>query len=125
MFREFTKPERQRQPERHLIFCKGSIVSVRYLQYIIQKDKMRPPITQGCLKTIYFSVKTNIQNYFGRLDLHHRTPEIGFPSCENEKDNFKDSQRKQIRTENNESFESKVLKQKQHCVAVAVAVVVS
>ena len=27
--REFTKPGRQRQPERHLIFCKGGIVSVR------------------------------------------------------------------------------------------------
>ena len=32
---------------------------------------------------------------------------------------------KQIRTESKEYFESKVQKQKQHCVAVAVAVVVS
>ena len=30
VIREFTKPGRQRQPERHLIFCKRSIVSVRY-----------------------------------------------------------------------------------------------
>ena len=51
--------------------------------------------------------------------------EIGFPSCEIEKDNVRDSQQKQIQTENKESFESKVLKLKQHCVAVAFAVVVS
>ena len=49
-------------------------------------------------------------------------PEIGFPSCEIEKDNFRDSQGKHIRTKNKESFESKVFKQKQHCVAVAVVV---
>ena len=29
--REFTKPGRQRQPERHLKFQKASLVSVRYL----------------------------------------------------------------------------------------------
>ena len=62
---------------------------------------------------------------FGGLDLQYRTPEIEFPSCEIEKENLRDSQGKQIRTQNKESFESKVLKQKQHCVAVAVAVVVS
>ena len=45
-----------------------------------------------------------------------------FSSCEIEKDNFKVSQGKRIRTKNKESFESKVLKQRQHCVAVAVAV---
>ena len=44
---------------------------------------------------------------------------MGFPSCEMEKDNFRDSQGKQIRTKNKESFEFKILKQKQHCVAVA------
>ena len=57
--------------------------------------------------------------------MQYRTQEIGFPSCEIKKDNFRDSQGKQIRTKNKEAFESKVLKQKQHCVAVAVAVVVS
>ena len=48
-----------------------------------------------------------------------------FPSSEIEKDYFRVSQAKQIRTKNKESFESKVLKQKQHGVTVAVAVVVS
>ena len=46
-------------------------------------------------------------------------------SREIEKDNFRDCQGKQIRTESEESFEYKVLKQKKHCVAVAVAVMVS
>ena len=63
--------------------------------------------------------------YFAHLDMLYRTPEIGFPSCEIEKENFRDSQGNRIRTENKESFESKGLKQKQHCVAVAAAVVVS
>ena len=63
--------------------------------------------------------------YFGGLDLQYRTPEIGLPSCEIEKDHFKDSQGKRIQAENKESFESKVLKQKQYCLAVAVAVVLS
>ena len=48
-----------------------------------------------------------------------------FPSCEIEEDNLRVSHGKQIRTKNKESFEFKVLKQKQLCVAVAVAVVVS
>ena len=47
---------------------------------------------------------------------------MGFPSCENEKDNFKVSQGRKIRTKNKESFESNVLKQKQRCIAVAVVV---
>ena len=38
-------------------------------------------------------------------------PEIGFPSCEIEKENFRDSQGKQIWTKDMESFESKVMKQ--------------
>ena len=50
---------------------------------------------------------------------------MGFPSCESEKDNFKVSQGRKLRTKNKESFESNVLKQKQHCIAVTVAVVVS
>ena len=50
--------------------------------------------------------------YFGGLGLQYRTPAIGLPSCEIENDNFRDSQRRQIRTENKRSFESKVLKQK-------------
>ena len=83
------------------------------------------PITQRYLKTIFYSLKTNIQKtgfHFRGLDLQYRTPEIGFPSCEIEKDNFRDSQGKQIGTENKKSFESKVLKKKQQCVAVAVVV---
>ena len=63
--------------------------------------------------------------YFTGLDQQYRTPEMEFLSCEIEKDNFNFSQGKQIRTKNKESLESKVLKQKQHCVAVAVAVMVS
>ena len=58
---EFTKPGRQRQPERHLKFCKASIVSLRYLSCIIQKAKMRPSITQRCMKTIGCSLKKNIE----------------------------------------------------------------
>ena len=45
-----------------------------------------------------------------------------FPSCEIQKDNFRDPQRKQSRTKNEETFESNALKQKQHCVAVTVAI---
>ena len=48
-----------------------------------------------------------------------------FSSCEIEGDNFRVSHGKQIRTKYKESSESKVLKQKQLGVAVAVAVVVS
>ena len=48
-----------------------------------------------------------------------------YPSHEIEKDNFRVSQGMEIRTKNKESFESKVLKQKQHCIAVAVAIVIS
>ena len=44
------------------------------------------------------------------LDQQYRTPEMQFPSCEIETDNFKVSQGKQLRTKNKESFESKVLK---------------
>ena len=68
-----------------------------------------------------FSLKTNqtdIQKDFGGLDLQCKTPEIGPPSCEIEEDNFIDSRGKQIRTENKESLESKVLNQKQQCVAL-------
>ena len=45
---------------------------------------------------------------------------MDYPSREIEKDNFRVSQGTQIRTKNKEAFESKVLKQKKHCVAVAV-----
>ena len=41
-----------------------------------------------------------------------------FPSCEIEEDNLRVSHGKQVRTKSKESFESKVLKQKQLCVAV-------
>ena len=61
--------------------------------------------------------------YFGGLDLQYRKPEMWFPI---EKDDFRASQGKQIQTEYKERFETKVVKQKQLCVAVAaVAVVVS
>ena len=90
--------------------------------------KMRPPITQRCLKTIVFLGRQTFKKtefYFGGLYLLYRTPEIGYPSCEIEQDNFRVPQGKQIRAEKKESFESKVMKKKQHCIAVAVAVVVS
>ena len=79
-----------------------------------------------------FTLKTNIENpfetiefYFAGLDLQYTTPEMRFPSCEIEEDNFRFSHGKQIRTKSKEPFEFKVHKQKQFCVAVAVAVVVS
>ena len=75
---------------------------------------MRPPITQKCLKAIDFSLKKTFKKtkfYFGGLDPQYRTPDIGFPSCKIENDNFRDSQGKEIHTKNKESFESKVLKQ--------------
>ena len=39
--------------------------------------------------------------------MQYRMPEVGFPSCELKKDNFRDSQGQQIRIENKEPFESK------------------
>ena len=89
---------------------------------------MRPPITQRCLKMIFLLCRQTFkatESYFASLDLQYRTPEKWFPSCEIEEDNLRVSHGKQLRTKNNESVESKVLKQKQLCVAVAVAVVVS
>ena len=47
-------------------------------------------------------------------DLKNSTLEIVFPSCEIEKDNFVDSQGKQLRTENKESFQVEVRKQRVH-----------
>ena len=47
-------------------------------------------------------------------DLKNSTLEIGFPSCAIEKDNFIDSRGKQIRTENKESFQAEVRKQRAH-----------
>ena len=84
-------------------------------------------MTHRCQTTIFFvsrqtSKTTNDEFYFGGLDLQYRTPEMSFPSCETEKDNFKVSQGRKIRTKNKEFFKSKVLKQKQHCVAAAVVV---
>ena len=58
-------------------------------------------------------------------DLKSSTLEIGFPSCAIEKDNFIDSQGKQIRTENKEFFKAKVRKQRDICIVVAVAVLVA
>ena len=50
---------------------------------------------------------------------------MDYPSREIAKDNIRVSQGTRIRTINKEAFESKVLKQKQHCVAVAVPVAVA
>ena len=53
--------------------------------------------------------------YFRGPDLQCKTPEMGTPSCEIKKEKSKDSLRgrgKQIRTEDKEFFESKVLKNK-------------
>ena len=63
--------------------------------------------------------------HFEEPDLKSSTLEIGFPSCAIEKDNFPDSQGKQIRTENKESFQAEVGKQRHICVVVAVAVLVA
>ena len=50
--------------------------------------------------------------HFEDPDLKNNTLEIGFSSCAIEKDNFTDSQGKQIRTENKESFQAEVRKQR-------------
>ena len=52
--------------------------------------------------------------HFQDPDLKNSTLEIGYPSCATEKDNFIDSQGKQIGTENNESFQAEVRKQRPH-----------
>ena len=86
------------------------------------------PVTQRCLKTIFLLLRQKFRTtefYFASLDLQYRTPEMWFPSCKIEENNLRVSHGTPIRMKNKESFESKVLKQKQHCVAVAVAVVVS
>ena len=106
----------------------ASIVFVCHLWYIIHKAKMRPPIARSCLKRIFLVWGQTFKKakfYFKCRALHYRMLVMEFPSCEIEKNNLRDSQGKQIRTENKDSFESKVLKQNQHCVAVAAAVVVS
>ena len=55
---------------------------------------MRPPITPRCLKTIFCPLKTNIQKgvLFRRPRSAVQNARNGFPSCETEKDNFRDSQ---------------------------------
>ena len=63
--------------------------------------------------------------HFEDPDLKNSTSAIGFPSCAIEKDNFIDSQGKQIRTENKESFQTEVRKKGHICVVVAVAVLVA
>ena len=63
--------------------------------------------------------------HFEDSNLKYSTVEIGFASCAIEKDNFTDSQGKQIRTEKKESFQAEVRKQRHICVVVAVAVLVS
>ena len=95
------------------------------------KGQNKAPYNSEMLENDIFTLETNIQNfkttefYFAGLALQYRTPEMRFPRCEIEEDNFRVSQGTQIRMKSEESFESKVLKQKQLCVAVAVAVVVS
>ena len=63
--------------------------------------------------------------HFEDPDLKNSTLEIGFPSCAIEKENFIDPQGKPVRTENMESFQAKVQKQRARCVAVAVAILVA
>ena len=63
--------------------------------------------------------------HFEDPDLKNSTLEIGFPSCAIEKDKFLDSQGKQIRTENKQSFQAEVRKQGQICIVVSVAVPVA
>ena len=85
---------------------------------------MRPSITQRCLQKPYFFFDQ--KHLIGGLDLQYRTPEREYPSRETEKENFTESLKGQ-------KFERKarnlwslgVMKQKQHCVAVAIAVIVS
>ena len=52
--------------------------------------------------------------HFEDPDLRNSTLEIGFPSGAIEKDYFTDSQGKQIRTENKESFQAEIRKQRAH-----------
>ena len=64
---------------------------------------MGPPITQRCLKTIFFLLQQTFKKTdfcLGGLDLQYRTPEMDYPSREIEKDNFRVSQGTQIRTKN-------------------------
>ena len=63
-----------------------------------------------------------IEFHFEDPDMKNSTLEIGFSSCAIEKDNFTDSQGKQIRTENKESFQPKFGNKGHICVVVAVAV---
>ena len=56
---------------------------------------------------------------FEHPDLNNRTLEIGLPSCAIAKDNFPDSQGKQIRIRNKFGNKGEI------CVAVAVAVLVA
>ena len=63
--------------------------------------------------------------HFEDPDLKNSTLEIGFSSCAIEKVNFTDSQGKRIRTENKESFQAEVRKQRHIRVVVAVAVLVA
>ena len=58
-------------------------------------------------------------------DLMNSTLEIGFPSCAIEKDNFTDSQGKQIRTENKESVQAEVRNKGSICVVVGVPILVA
>ena len=63
--------------------------------------------------------------HFEDPNLKNSTLEIGFPSCAIEKDNYLDSQGKQIHTESKESFKPKFGNNGHICVAVAVAVLVA
>ena len=51
------------------------------------------------------------QFHYEDVDLKDGKLELGFLSCAIENDNFIDSQGKQIRTENKESFQAEVRKQ--------------
>ena len=57
--------------------------------------------------------------HFEDPDLKNSTLEIEFSSCVVELDNFTDSQGKQIRTEDKESFHAEVPKQRAHKFALS------
>ena len=63
--------------------------------------------------------------HFEYPDLKNSTLEKGFPSCPIEKNNFIDSQGKQIRTESKESFKQKFGNNGYICVVVEVAVLLA
>ena len=63
--------------------------------------------------------------HFEDPDLKNSMLEIGFPSFADERDNFIDSKRNQIRTENKESFKPKFRSKGHICLSVVITVLVA